>query len=148
MNNSPSKKIWRRFKRNKLAFAGLIFISLMMLMAILGYLITPDQTPYASRINLALNKKKPGRTFQFLITNHYDKVKDVNFFEKMLFGQPAQFKSITSQKKQFFNLKTSVKHARLKPTCKPGQIISKRKTYTPKHFIWALIPMGEITSAG
>jgi oligopeptide transport system permease protein len=95
MNNSPSKKIWRRFKRNKLAFAGLIFISLMMLMAILGYLITPDQTPYASRINLALNKKKPGRTFQFLITNHYDKVKDVNFFEKMLFGQPAQFKSIT-----------------------------------------------------
>ncbi len=94
MNNSPSKKIWNRFKRNKFAFGGLIFISLMMLIGILGYLITPDQTPYASTINLALNKKKPGRTFQFLIISKNDKIKKVNIFEKMLFGQPANFKSI------------------------------------------------------
>jgi oligopeptide transport system permease protein len=94
MNNSPSKKIWNRFKRNKFAFGGLIFISLMMLIGILGYLITPDQTPYASTINLALNKKKPGRTFQFLIISKNDKIKKVNMLEKMLFGQPANFKSI------------------------------------------------------
>jgi ABC-type dipeptide/oligopeptide/nickel transport system permease subunit len=94
INNSPSKRIWNRFKRNRLAFGGMIFIILMMLIAILGYLITPDQTPYASTINLALNKKKPGRTFQFLIVNRNERVKKVNFFEKMLFGQPANFKSI------------------------------------------------------
>lgn len=72
----------------------MIFILLMMLIAILGYLITPDQTPFANTINLALNKKKPGRTFQFLIVNKYEKVKEVNFLEKMLFGQPATSKSI------------------------------------------------------
>ncbi|WP_316769135.1 ABC transporter permease [Pedobacter frigiditerrae] len=94
MNNSPSKKIWNRFKRNKFAFGGLVFISLMMVIGILGYLITPDQTPYASTINLALNKKKPGRSFQFLIIGKNDKIKQVNVFEKMLFGQPANFKSI------------------------------------------------------
>jgi oligopeptide transport system permease protein len=94
MNNSPSRRIWNRFKRNKLAFGGMVFILLMMLIAILGYLITPDQTPYASTINLALNKKKPGRTFQFLIVNKNQRVKKVNFFEKMIFGQPANFKSI------------------------------------------------------
>ncbi|RZK57811.1 MAG: ABC transporter permease [Pedobacter sp.] len=94
MNNSPSKKIWNRFRRNKFAFAGLIFISFMMIVGILGYLITPDQTPYASTINLALNKKKPGRTFQFIIISKNDKIKQVNVFEKMLFGQPANFKSI------------------------------------------------------
>ena len=93
-NNSPSKKIWNRFKRNKLAFGGLIFILLLMLLGILGYLITPDQTPYASTINLALNKKKPGRSFQFLIISKTQNVKKVGVFEKMLYGQPADFKSI------------------------------------------------------
>ena len=67
MNNTPSKRIWNRFKQNKFAVGGLIFIILMMLMGILGYLITPDQTPYANTYHLVLNKKKPGRTFQFLI---------------------------------------------------------------------------------
>lgn len=93
-NNSPSKKIWNRFKRNRLAFGGLIFILLLMLLGILGYLITPDQTPYASTINLALNKKKPGRSFQFLIISKTQNVKKVGVFEKMIYGQPADFKSI------------------------------------------------------
>lgn len=93
-NNSPSKKIWNRFKRNKLAFGGLIFILLLMVLGILGYLIIPDQTPYASTINLALNKKKPGRSFQFLIISKTKNVKEVGVFEKMLYGQPADFKSI------------------------------------------------------
>ena len=93
-NNSPSKKIWNRFKRNKLAFGGLIFILLLMVLGILGYLIIPDQTPYASTINLALNKKKPGRSFQFLIISKTKNVKKVGVFEKTLYGQPADFKSI------------------------------------------------------
>jgi oligopeptide transport system permease protein len=93
-NNSPSKKIWNRFKRNKLAFGGMIFILLLMLIGILGYLITPDQTPYANTINLALNKKKPGRSFEFLIVSRAKNIKKVNLFEKMLYGQQADFKSI------------------------------------------------------
>lgn len=94
MNNSPSKKIWNRFKRNKLAFGGLIFIFLLMIMGVLGYLIMPDQTPYANSMHLALNKKKPGRTFQFLVISRTANVKKVGVFEKMLYGQEANFKSI------------------------------------------------------
>jgi oligopeptide transport system permease protein len=93
-NNSPSKKIWNRFKRNKLAFGGLIFILLLMLMGILGYLITPDQTPYANTMHLQITNKKPGRSFNFLIISRNDNVKKVNLFEKMLYGQEADFKSI------------------------------------------------------
>ncbi|MDQ7947382.1 MAG: ABC transporter permease [Pedobacter sp.] len=94
MNNSPSKRIWKRFKRNKLAFGGMVFILLMMIIAILGYLITPDQTPYANNQCLQLNKVKPGRKFTFLILERYKQVKDVGIFEKMLYGQPAQYKSV------------------------------------------------------
>ena len=94
MNNSPSSKIWKRFKRNKLAFGGLIFISILMLLGILGYLIIPDQTPYANTYQLQLNKVKPGRTFTFLITDRIKNVEKVNFFEKMLYGQKADFRSV------------------------------------------------------
>lgn len=93
-NNSPSKKIWNRFKRNKLAFGGLVFILLLMLMGILGYLITPDQTPYANTQRLQLNKIKPWRTFTFLVISRNQNVKKVNLFQKMLHGQEADFKSI------------------------------------------------------
>jgi ABC-type dipeptide/oligopeptide/nickel transport system permease subunit len=94
MSNSPSKKIWIRFKRNKLAFGGLIFIVLLLLIGILGYLITPDQTPYANTQRLQLNKVKPGRTFQFLIVSRNPNVKKVGILGKMLYGQPANYQSI------------------------------------------------------
>lgn len=101
-NNSPSKKIWNRFKRNKLAFGGLVFILFLMLVGILGYLIIPDQTPFANTMHLQLSNKKPGRSFEFLIISRNDNIKQVNFFEKMLNGQEANFKSvpITSYRKQ------------------------------------------------
>jgi oligopeptide transport system permease protein len=94
INNSPSGKVWKRFRKNKMAFAGLLFILLMVLMGILGYLITPDQTPYANSMHLQLSNKKPGRGFDFLIISRNKNIKKVNFLERMLFGQEADFKSI------------------------------------------------------
>lgn len=93
-NSSPSRKVWKRFKRNKLAFAGLLFILLLVLMGILGYLITPDQTPMANTMHLQLSNKKPGRTFEFLIISRNENIKKVSFLERMVYGQEADFKSI------------------------------------------------------
>lgn len=71
-------------------------------MGILGYSITPDKTPQANTMHLQLSNKKPGRTFQFLIISRNPNIKQVNFFERMLYGQEANFKSIpvTSIRKQ------------------------------------------------
>jgi oligopeptide transport system permease protein len=93
-NNSPSKRTWTRFKRNKPALAGLIFILLLMATGILDYLIIPDQTPMANMMHLQLSNKKPGRTFQFLVINRHPDIRKVNFLEKMFYGQKADFKSI------------------------------------------------------
>ena len=92
--NSPEQKIWIRFKRNKPALGGLIFILLLILMGILGYLITPDQTPMANTMHLQLSNKKPGRSFQFLVISNNKSIRKVNFLEKMIYGQEADFKSI------------------------------------------------------
>ncbi|WP_231425884.1 ABC transporter permease [Pedobacter sp. Leaf250] len=94
MDNSPSKKVWLKFKRNKLAFGGLIFILLLVLMGILGYLITPDHTPFANTQVLQLNKKKPSRTFKFIILGKNPNVKEIGFFERMLEGQKSAVTSI------------------------------------------------------
>ncbi|PST84112.1 peptide transporter [Pedobacter yulinensis] len=91
--SSPSGKIWKKFKRNKLAVAGMVFICLLSAMGILGYLIMPDQTPMANTMHLQLSKKKPGRTFMFLKTP-VQGIEQVGLFEKMLFGQPADYKSL------------------------------------------------------
>jgi oligopeptide transport system permease protein len=93
-SNSPAKKIWIRFKRNKPALGGLIFIALLLLTGILGYLITPDQSPMANTMHLQLSNKKPGRTFQFLMISKNENVAEVNLFTKMLYGQESGIKSI------------------------------------------------------
>ena len=93
-DHSPSKKIWKKFRKNKFAVGGLLFIVATMIIGILGYLITPDQTPMANTMHLQLSNKKPGRSFKFLIINRSSTVQQVNIFEKMLYGQEADFKSI------------------------------------------------------
>ncbi|WP_316822285.1 ABC transporter permease [Pedobacter gandavensis] len=94
INNSPSKQVWKRFRHNKMAFFGLLFILFMMLIAILGYLITPDQSPFANTMHLQLSNKKPGRSFDFLIISRNPEVKKNGILDKMLFGQEPDFKSI------------------------------------------------------
>ncbi len=93
-DTTQSTKVWKKFRRNTLALTGLIFICFMVVVGILGYLITPDQTPYGNTMHLQLTNKKPGRTFQFLIVSRNENIKQVGLFKKMLFGQEANFKSI------------------------------------------------------
>ncbi len=93
-DHSPSKKIWKKFRKNKFAVGGLLFILATMLIGILGYLVTPDQTPMANTMHLQLSNKKPGRSFKFLIISQNPSIQQVSIFEKMLYGQEANFKSI------------------------------------------------------
>jgi oligopeptide transport system permease protein len=93
-HNSPSKKIWLKFRRNKLALGGLLFILVLMVMGILGYLITPDKTPMANTMHLQLSNKKPGRSFEFLIISRNKSIEQVNALELMLYGQESNFKSM------------------------------------------------------
>jgi len=94
MDNSPSKKVWLKFRRNKLALSGLVFILLLMLMGILGYLIMPDDSPNANNQKVQIAKEKPGVKFTFMIVERYDHIEKVGIFERMLNGQKPDFKSI------------------------------------------------------
>ena len=50
---------WKRFRRNRMAMASIVVIALFTLVALLGYLITPDHTPYCNQQYLELASMKP-----------------------------------------------------------------------------------------
>ena len=63
---SLSRAAWQRFRRNPTAVAGLAVIVLFALVALLGYAITPDSTPYCNQQYLELATLKPGSKATFL----------------------------------------------------------------------------------
>jgi peptide/nickel transport system permease protein len=91
---SPSQRTWNTFKRNKVAVGGLMFIVVVTLMAILGYLVMPDSTPMANNMTIQLSIKKPGSKFMMLRLRKDEPVDTVNIFTKMLFGQPSFYRDI------------------------------------------------------
>ncbi len=98
---SLSSIAWKRFIKNKLSFASLIIISLFTLIAILGYLVTPDQTPFSNEQYLELSAKKPGFSIQMLKIKKNEKEESSNIIYKMLFGEKSSFLSIPVYSYQF-----------------------------------------------
>ncbi|HTB07561.1 MAG TPA: ABC transporter permease [Bacteroidia bacterium] len=86
---SLSYHAWKRFKKNHLAMWSLYFIGFIALVAILGYVITPDSTPNANNQILELSVKPPGFKVQMLLVKENQDIKEESFFSKMLFGQPG-----------------------------------------------------------
>jgi ABC-type dipeptide/oligopeptide/nickel transport system permease subunit len=93
-SQSLSYIAWQRFKKNKLGMFGLITIGLLMVIAILGYLITPDHSPDANEQLLEISKKHPGFKVQMLLCHKNEPSHHVNVFYKMLFGEVSDYRSI------------------------------------------------------
>ncbi len=93
-SHSLSYIAWQRLKKNKLAMFGLIIIAVCMLVAVLGYTITPDPTPDANDQLLELSKQPPGFKVRMLQSCKNEYTHKVNIFYKMLFGEVSDYRSI------------------------------------------------------
>jgi peptide/nickel transport system permease protein len=78
---------WRRLKKNKGAVFGLIVIILAALIAIFAYLIAPDPSPFANRIILEIDGKKPGFTQSFIKVRKEKEVLPGTFIKKLVSGK-------------------------------------------------------------
>jgi peptide/nickel transport system permease protein len=85
-NLSPNQKALRRLMRNKPALFGLGTIVLSVLIAILGYAISPDSTPNANNQSLTIALKDPCFSVKMLKMKKNRAVETRGFFGKMLFG--------------------------------------------------------------
>lgn len=93
-SESLSTQTWRKFKNDKLAMFGLMLVILATLISILGYLITPDSTPYANDQKPELLIKKPGFEAKILQVKKNDRFQHINWFQKMLFGKVNEYTNI------------------------------------------------------
>ena len=91
---SLSALTWQRFKKERQAIVSLAYIGLVVIVALLGYLITPDSTPFCNHQQLEIALQKPGFTVQLLELKPEQDVPHVNFLKKMMFGQPAEYKTV------------------------------------------------------
>lgn len=90
-SQSPWRLLWSKFRANKQAMVGLIFIVLLSITAILGYLITPDSTPHANSQQLVLAAKPPLFKVSMLRQKKPIELPKVNLLKKMLFGQEQPY---------------------------------------------------------
>lgn len=91
LSGSLTKLGLKRFKRNKLAMIAFYYVMFCTLVFILGYLITPDNTPYANKQFLELSTKKP--VFSVNILQLGESLRQ-NIFKTMLFGKQHTFSEI------------------------------------------------------
>jgi ABC-type dipeptide/oligopeptide/nickel transport system permease subunit len=103
ITGSLSRAAWRRFVRNRLAFAAFIFIVIEVIIALLGYLITPDKTPLANRQNLELGVKKPGFSIQMFKEEKAEAITRKNIFHMILFGRKDDFQFIPVERYYYSN---------------------------------------------
>ena len=102
-SESLSKLAYSRFKNNRIAVLSVIFILLTVLIAVLGYLITPDSTPFANNQLLEFSTKKPGFSAKVLLVRKNKKQDRSNILKRMLFGQKSCYLLIPFSEYYFDN---------------------------------------------
>jgi peptide/nickel transport system permease protein len=82
----------KRLLKNTGAIFGIVVIITSFVNAIFAYFIAPDHSPYANRIIPEIANKKAGFIIQLLqIKKDSDAVTHVNFFERLLNGEPDTY---------------------------------------------------------
>lgn len=92
--HSLNSMVWNRFCHNRTAVASLFVIILFTLIAILGYLITPDSTPHCNQQYLELAAQKPMSTATFIYVKKDAPQQKTGFINKMLYGEPLPYTAI------------------------------------------------------
>lgn len=95
-STSLDKMAWKRLRKNKLAMTSLVVIGLFVLIAILGYLVTPDHTPYCNQQYLELATMKPFSKATFLCIDNLpeSQKQQPNFFKRMVEGAPLPYTAV------------------------------------------------------
>ncbi|MCC6722045.1 MAG: ABC transporter permease [Bacteroidia bacterium] len=90
--------IWKKFKKNKLALAGLLFMSACIFTSIFGYLLVPDKTPEVNSMYPDIALKKPGFSCIYIKVKSKYKSEYKGFFYKIFNGTEPDFEIIPIDK--------------------------------------------------
>ena len=90
-NLSPNQKALRRLKKNKPALFGLGLIAFSIVVAIFGYVLSPDSTPNANNQLPTIALKDLGFQVKILKIRKNREIEKSNFLSVMLWGSENEF---------------------------------------------------------
>ncbi len=98
---SLTARSWKKLKRSKTAMlsGGVILFAAMV--ALLGYLITPDSTPFANTQNLEIAAMKPGFRVKLLLVRKSEVNPECGIIKRLAFGCPSAYRAIPFQDYRF-----------------------------------------------
>jgi ABC-type dipeptide/oligopeptide/nickel transport system permease subunit len=92
IGKKPSFYVRKRLLKNIPAILGLSVIVLSVIVALLGYLIMPDQTPNANDGATQISKKPEGFRCKIIRIHRHIEVVQVSFLEKLINGQESDYR--------------------------------------------------------
>jgi peptide/nickel transport system permease protein len=98
---SLSKLAWRRLLKDKLAVGSMGMIAVAVVISVLGYLITPDHSPYANQQYLELTTKKPGFSVAMLKVRKNETAQNTSIFHTLLYGKTSDYTFIPFSRYHF-----------------------------------------------
>lgn len=93
-NNTFQAEVWHKLKKNFSAIAGLFIIFCFSLLALLAYLIVPDNTPHGNLQTIEIQGKKPGYSRWFLKIKEGGENNNHNKLQRFFAGTPTPYKWI------------------------------------------------------
>lgn len=85
---SPARISWNKFRSSKIAVISLSWIIINITIAIFGYVIAPDSTPYANHQQLELRTKSPGFHVETLWVKSNKAKQPTSVCKEKFYGSP------------------------------------------------------------
>lgn len=82
---------WQKLKKDLLAMSGLVIIVAAIIIGILAYVLSPDNTPNANDQHLELATQKPGFSVKMLKIRKNEIPKKTVFYNQLLFGKHSNY---------------------------------------------------------
>ena len=86
--------MWKKINKNKLGLFGLVFITGLTAVSLLGYLIIPDSSTNANDIHLEIALQKPGFSVDFLSISQPPNEQSNSLLSHWLFGSPNKLNKV------------------------------------------------------
>lgn len=100
-SGSPWQIAMRKLFADWIAVLSLAFIGIIALVAILGYAIAPDSTPYSNSQHLELTTCKPGFKVTIVKIRKQEEKPNRSWFGKMFYGEESLYKEIPANSWHF-----------------------------------------------
>lgn len=91
---SLTERSFKKLKSNTIALGSIIVISSAIFIALMGYLITPDSTPFANEQHLELAAAKPGFSVMMLTIQKNETIRPTSFIGQLISGRQSSVISL------------------------------------------------------